>query len=95
MGMDSTRTAMSSKQSKHIIPIKKSSPVLVSNGAEQVIQYHLSNDFVVVAKMDGVVEEVNTETGITIIRYKDNTIQAIDTSPKVVKNGKLICPLYM
>ena len=84
-----------SKQSKHIIPIVKSSPVLISNGAEQVIQYHLSNDFVIVAKQDGIVEEVNDANGLTIIRYKDNSIQAIDTSTKVVKNGKLKCPLYV
>jgi hypothetical protein len=97
---DSIRTAMATKQSKHIIPIKKSSPVLISNGAEQVIHYHLSDDFSVVAKHDGKVVEVNEEAGLIIVEYTDkngipqpdggmkNTLkQAIDISERVVKNG--------
>lgn len=84
---DSIRTAMATKQSKHIIPIEKSSPVLISNGAEQVIHYHLSNDFSVVAKEDGKVVEIDDETGLIIVEYKDGTHQAIDKNPKVVKNG--------
>lgn len=101
---DSIRTAMATKQSKHIIPIEKSSPVLISNGAEQVIHYHLGNDFSVVAKHDGEVIEINEDTGVMIVEYRDpkgipqeakngmmsisNTRhQAIDISPRVVKNG--------
>ncbi|WP_171567780.1 hypothetical protein, partial [Brevibacillus sp. MCWH] len=89
---DSIRSAMATKQSKHIIPVEKSSPVLISNGAEQVIHYHLSNDFTVVAKKDGEVVEVNKDTGIVIVGYYDekgklSEFQAIDTNSKVVKNG--------
>jgi hypothetical protein len=97
---DSIRTAMATKQSKHIIPIEKSSPVLISNGSEQVIHYHLSNDFSVVAKYDGKVIEINADAGIMVIEYQDKkgipqqdgskkgTVhQAIDISAKVVKNG--------
>lgn len=84
---DSNRTAMSTKQSKHIIPIEKSSPVLISNGAEQIIHYHLSDDFSVVAKQDGVVKEINDDTGNVIVQYKDNTHQAFNIKPRIVKNG--------
>lgn len=84
---DSIRTAMASKQSKHIIPISKASPVLISNGAEQVIQYQLSKDFVVVAEDDGVVEEVDDKTGLVVVKYKNGKVQAIETNPKVVKNS--------
>ena len=84
---DSIRTAMATKQSKHIIPITKSSPVLISNGAEQVIQYHLSNDFVIKAKDDGEVKDIKEDIGIVLIEYKDGSKQAIDINPKVVKNG--------
>lgn len=100
MVKDSIRTAMATKQSKHIIPIENASSVLISNGAEQVIHYHLSDDFSVVAKHDGVVKEVNEETGIIVIEYqnpkgikqpdgstKNTLFYAIDTSPKTVKNG--------
>lgn len=84
---DSIRTAMATKQSKHIIPIAKSSPVLISNGVEQVIQYHLSNDFIVKAKMDGKVLDVDESTGLVIVEYTDGSKQAIDTTSRVVKNG--------
>lgn len=84
---DSVRTAMSTKQSSHIIPIVKSSPVLISNGVEQVIPYHLGKDFVMVAEDDGEVVEVNEKTGFTIVKYKNGKHVAIDTNPKVVKNG--------
>lgn len=84
---DSVRTAMSTKQSSHIVPIAKSSPVLVSNGVEQVIPYHLGKDFVMVAEDDGEVVEVNEKTGFTIVKYKNGKHAAVDTNPKVVKNG--------
>lgn len=84
---DSSRTAMSVKQSKHIIPVKKSSPVLISNGSEQTIHHHLTKDYVVTAKQDGVVLEVNEATGMVVLGYKDGTHEAFDTSDRMVKNG--------
>lgn len=84
---DSIRLAMATKQSKHIVPVKKSSPVLISNGAEQTIQYELTNDFAVVAKEDGEVIEKDDKTGLLIIKYKSGKHEAIDLSPKTVKNG--------
>lgn len=98
---DSIRTAMATKQSKHIIPIEKGSPVLISNGAEQVIQYHLSDDFSVVAKYDGEVVERNEDTGMIVVKYHDkkgipnpdgagtktSSFQAINIKPRIVKNG--------
>lgn len=84
---DTIRTAMATKQSKHIIPVEKSSPVLISNGVEEVMQYHLSNDFIVVAKQDGILQEINTDAGLAVVKYKDGTYQAIDITSKVVKNG--------
>lgn len=84
---DTIRSAMAHKQSKHVIPVQKSSPVLISNGAEQAIQYHLSNDFIVRAKEDGKVIQADDETGLVIIEYKSGAKQAIDVAPKIVKNG--------
>ncbi len=84
---DTIRTAMATKQSKHIIPIKKSSPVLISNGAEQAIQYHLSDDFNVVAEFDGVVQEINEDAGLMIVKYTTGDYKAIEINSKVVKNG--------
>lgn len=70
-----------------MVPIEKSSPVLISNGTEQVIQYHLSNDFIVRAKEDGKVIQIDEGTGLVIVEYKSGEKQAIDISPKIVKNG--------
>lgn len=83
---------MAIKQSKHIIPVKNSSPVLISNGMEQVMPYNTGNDFTVVAKEDGKVVEINEETNMIIIEYKkplDNgeKFQAIDISKRTLKNG--------
>lgn len=84
---DSNRTAMASKQSGHIIPVAKSSPVLVSNGMEQTIQYNLSKDFVIIAEDDGEVVEVDEKTGLVVVQYKNGSSQAVDTKPRVVKNA--------
>jgi len=84
---DSIRLAMASKQSGHIIPVEKASPVLISNGIEQTIQYSLSKDFIITADDDGEVVEFDEATGLMIVQYKNGKSQAVDTKPKVVKNS--------
>lgn len=88
---DTTRTAMAVKQSKHVIPVKNSAPVLISNGSEQVIQYHLSSDFVVTAEEDGVVKEINEKSKIIVLEYqpkgKPVYYKAIDIGKTIDKNG--------
>lgn len=85
---DSIRTAMSSKQSKHILPVKNASPVLITNGAEKSIQYDLSSDWIITAEDDGEVVEVNEKNNLVVIQYKNGKCRAIDTSSKVVKNSQ-------
>lgn len=84
---DSIRVAMASKQSKHIVPSENASPVLISNGAEQVIQHQLSSDFAVTAKMDGEVLERDDKLGLMIIKYSDGEIKAINLANRIDKNG--------
>ena len=84
---DPQRLAMATKQSKHIVPVKKASPVLISNGAEQTIQYELCKDFCVVAQEDGEVVERDENTGLIVVKYKSGKFDAIDIAPKTVKNG--------
>lgn len=88
---DPVRTAMASKQSKHIIPVENSSPVLMSNGADRVLPYHISSDFSIVAKDDGTVVERDEKNKMAIIEYKNLkgslAVQVIDMSTRVVKNG--------
>ena len=73
------------KQTKYMIPVEDSDPVLIGNRVEAVIPYLLSDEFVVDAKMDGVVEEV--KDGYCIVKYSDGTNYAIDISPRVRKNA--------
>lgn len=84
---DPTRSGHGVKQSKHVIPVKKSSPVLISNGAEEVCRFDLSSDFVINAKQDGKVIEVDEKLGLIICEYKDGSHQAINLNPTTVKNG--------
>ena len=84
---DPTRTGHAIKQSKHMIPVVNSSPVLISNGAEEVCRFYLSSTFAVNAKMDGIVEEYDDQTKIMVVKYKDGTHQAVDLGKNIVKNG--------
>lgn len=84
---DSTRLGHAIKQSKHVIPVKKSSPVLISNGMEEVARFHLSSDFVVNADEDGTIIDYDPETNYMIAKYKSGKTKAIDLNPKIVKNG--------
>lgn len=91
---DSIRTAMASKQSKHIVPVAKMDPVLMSNGLEKALPYHLTSDFTIVAEHDGVVEKIDEKTNMMVIKYtwKENgkvqtSNQLINLADQVSKNG--------
>lgn len=84
---DINRTGHSVKQSRHIIPVKKSSPVLISNGSEESARFYLSSDFVVNAEQDGVVVDKDEVTKIMIVEYKDGTHRAVNLDKNIVKNG--------
>lgn len=84
---DAMRTAMSTKQSTHLTPVSKSSPSLITNGAEKSIQYHLSKDWSFIAKDDGKVVELNDDTGLMIVEYKNGESDAISINSRIAKNG--------
>ena len=84
---DAMRTAMSTKQSTHLTPVSKASPSLITNGAEKTIQYHLSKDWSFIAKDDGKVVELNGDTGLMIVEYKNGESDAISINSRIAKNG--------
>ena len=91
---DSIRTAMASKQTRHLIPVRHADPVLVTNGAEKVLPYHLSDDFSVVAEHDGKVISFDEKTQLMIIEYKwkegketKTSHKVINLAPQISKNG--------
>jgi len=84
---DPIRIGHAIKQSKHVIPVENSSPVLISNGVEEACRYHLSTDFVVNAKDNGKVLEIDENKKIMVVEYKNGEHQAINLAPVIVKNG--------
>lgn len=84
---DPTRMGHGAKQSGHVIPVRKSAPVLVSNGFEESVKYHLSSDFVVIADEDGEVVEINDEAKMIVVKYKSGKCRAVSLTGEIVKNG--------
>ena len=84
---DPSRLGHAIKQSKHVIPVKKSSPVLISTGVEESCRFSLSTDFVVNAEESGTVVEYDEDAKIMVVEYKSWKHQAINLAPTIVKNG--------
>ena len=84
---DPNRLGHSTKQSSHMIPVKDSSPVLISNGMEEVARFHLTSNFVINADEDGEIIDYDEESKIMIAKYKSGKCRAVDLSPNIVKNG--------
>lgn len=84
---DPVRTAMATKQRGHAVPVRNGCPLLVSTGIDTTVHYRTGNDYSVVAKMDGVVENRDDKLGLMTVVYKDGTKQVIDISMKIAKAG--------
>lgn len=84
---DAPRVAMVTTQSKHVVPCKGYSPLLITNGADRALGSVISNDFVFKAKQDGKVIDRDDEAGIIVIEYKDKSRDVIETYQKIYKNG--------
>lgn len=84
---DPSRAGHAIKQSKHVIPVNDSDPVLVSNGFEEIERFELSSDFVVNAEEDGEIVKVDPDLKLVIAKYKSGKVRAISTDTNIVKNG--------
>lgn len=82
---DPTRTSMSYKQTMYMLMTDESDAALIGNGAEKVLPYHLSNEFVVNAEDDGQVIEKDDD--FMVIRYKNGKYHTIDLTKQVRKNS--------
>ena len=90
---DPPRIGMMSTQSKHVTPIEHTNKLLIGTGVEKTLPYILSDDFIFKAKDDGVIKEINEESQLMFIEYKDKTRDMVDLSPQLVKNGGKLPPL--
>ena len=84
---DPIRNSIAAKQSQHLVPTQGAVPSLISNGYDEAVQYHLSNDFVINAEEDGEVVEVNEKLGFIMVKYKSGNTQAINMNHDIVKNS--------
>lgn len=84
---DTIRTSMASKQTAAMLATKKTSPVLISNGIEEVVKYNVSSDFAVVADDGGTVVERDEKTNLMVVKYNNGKFRAIDLAGTIVKNG--------
>ena len=84
---DPIRTAIAGKQSSHVVPVADAAPALISNGYDEAVQFHLSDDFVINADEDGEVVDVNEDLGLIVVKYKSGKTRAINTKPDIVKNS--------
>lgn len=73
------------KQTKYMISVADSDPVLIGNRVEAVVPYLLSDEFVVDAKEDGEVVEITKDW--VVVKYKSGKNYAIEISPRVKKNA--------
>lgn len=84
---DPPRIGMQSTQQKHIIPVKKTDRALVGSGVEKTVPYIIGDDFIFKAKKDGIVEKIDEENNLVIIKYKDGSKDIIDLTPVMSKNS--------
>ena len=68
-----------------MISTADASPVLIGNGVEKIAGYILSDEFIVDAKEDGKV--IDIDGGYCIVEYKSGKKYAIDIAPRVKKNS--------
>jgi hypothetical protein len=60
-------------------------PVLIGNRVESIAPYHLSREFCIFAKDDGIIE--NIENDYIIIKYKNGERDSINMAPQIKKNS--------
>lgn len=75
------------KQSKHVVPIVKGSPALITNGVDETCRFYLSSNYVINAEEDGKVIEYNEKAKLIVVEYKSGKHQAINLDATIVKNG--------
>src|SRR5574344_112884 len=83
---DSTRTNMTFIQTaKHAMRVEQADPLLVTNGADEVLPYLTTDRFAFKAKHDGVIKVFNEN--MIIIGYKDGSNDYINLVETIEKNS--------
>jgi len=74
-------------QQKHIIPTKIKSKPLFGSGIEKTLPYLMNDEFIVKAVKNGKVKNIDDKNKIVTLEYKDGSLDYIDLSEHLLKNG--------
>ena len=84
---DSPRIAMEVGQQKHLMPVSKMSRQLIGYGVNKTLGKLIGDEFVFKAKKDGILESIDDERKLAILKYNDGSYDAIDLSDRLYKNA--------
>lgn len=84
---DPARVAMQSTQQKHLIPVKDQTQPMFGSGIDKALPYILGDDFSIVAKEDGIVEKIDKQKEVAILKYNSGKKQLVDLSSIMAKNS--------
>ena len=88
-GADSPRQAMQVAQTKHTLPVLKTSKQLIGSGMNKTMAFMISDDFCFKAKKDGKIKLIDLVNKLVLLDYSDGTRDAIDLSSKFDKNSNM------
>jgi len=78
---------MLTSQTNHCMPTKDQDAPLIGNGAERTIPYLICDDFAFKSKKDGIIEKIDNENKLAILKYDDGTKEVINLDNIIYKNG--------
>lgn len=81
---DAIRNAIATSQTGHIVQTEAAEPVLISNGADEIVSAAVSDEFAVIAEEDGKV--IDSANGYMIIQYKSGKKRAIEVDNRYHAN---------
>ena len=81
---DAIRSAIATSQTGHIVSTADSSPVLITNGADEIVPSCVSDEFSVIADEPGKVLEING--GYMIVQFKSGKKKAIPVGDRYSSN---------
>jgi len=84
---DPPRMGMLTSQTNHCMPTKDQDAPLIGNGAERTIPYLICDDFAFKSKKDGIIEKIDNENKLAILKYDDGTKEVINLDNIIYKNG--------
>lgn len=81
------RIGFAEGQTKHVIKVHQSNPLVVTQGLDKNIPYLVGDNYVPKADKDGFVEKIDHENKVIVIRNDDGTVNCYDFEKVLSKNS--------